>query len=82
MPSANTRTLRRAIRGQDSAALEAMLSPEGRASTAGWHDPRTGGLTPWGAIAIAAIRAELRRRQQRATRRGWMRRATMHGNEH
>jgi len=70
MASSATRTLRRAIRGQDSGELEAMLVAKGPGVAPGWHDPRTGQRTAWGAIAIAVIRAELRRRRQRAARRG------------
>ncbi len=69
MASSATRTLRRAIRGQDSGELEAMLASKGPGVAPGWHDPRTGERTAWGAIAIAIIRAELQRRARRARRR-------------
>lgn len=69
MASKMAQGLRRVIRSKPSEWLEASISPEGRASAAGWHD--AGSTTPHteGAIAIAIIRAELRRRAQRAARR-------------
>lgn len=69
MPSKMTHGLRRMIRSKPSEWLEDSISTAGRASAAGWHD--AGSATPHteGAIAIAIIRAELRRRAQRAARR-------------
>ena len=70
MASRGTTVLRHRVRRQDSDELEAMLAASTASTAPGWHDPRTGQRTAWGAIAIAIIRAELRRRRQRAARRG------------
>lgn len=68
MASRMVHRLREMVRTKPSEWLEACISPGGRATAPGWYAP--GADTPHteGAIAIALIRAELRRRARRAQR--------------